>query len=237
MEKRTIGENIIYYRKQKGITQKELADTADMTPSNLFKIERGDVTPKADTLKKIMDALQVSPNQIFGVEQYENIHIQIPFTRNFKILRESANLSPEKAAKLLKITEQEVLDMEDGTLIPSTDLLNKICQVFMVNEDFLTENNVYKRKQNEVKLLEKIKKRNNDIDNVLSLYNSDKFEDHDIEDPETGEVITKTFTPEYFAKNYILKELKALSFTDLFEIYKIFLDREISKLSEELHIS
>lgn len=74
MEKHTIGENIIRCRKSKGITQKKLAELTHMTPSNLFKIERGDVTPKADTLKKIMDALQITPNQIFGVEQYENIH-------------------------------------------------------------------------------------------------------------------------------------------------------------------
>ena len=66
---RSIGENIIKYRKINGISQKYLAKRIGISSQSLLKIEKGIVSPRAMTLEKIMSALYVTPNQIFGVEE------------------------------------------------------------------------------------------------------------------------------------------------------------------------
>ena len=64
-----IGENIVKCRKINGISQGYLAGKVGISSQGLLKIEKGLVSPRAETLEKIMLALCVSPNQIFGVER------------------------------------------------------------------------------------------------------------------------------------------------------------------------
>ena len=64
-----IGENIVKYRKLNGISQNYLANRTGLSKQGLLKIEKGIVSPKADTLEKIMYALCITPNQLFGLEQ------------------------------------------------------------------------------------------------------------------------------------------------------------------------
>ena len=64
-----VGENIVKYRKLNGITQKYLARTLGISSQGLLKIEKGQVSPKAKTLEKIMNVLCITPNQLFGVEE------------------------------------------------------------------------------------------------------------------------------------------------------------------------
>ena len=64
-----VGENIVKYRKLNGITQKHLARTLGISSQGLLKIEKGQVSPKAETLEKIMNVLCITPNQLFGVEE------------------------------------------------------------------------------------------------------------------------------------------------------------------------
>ena len=66
-----IGENITKYRKLNGMTQKYLAQSVGISTHGLFKIERGLVSPKADTLAKFIKVLCITPNQLFGVEQID----------------------------------------------------------------------------------------------------------------------------------------------------------------------
>ena len=65
---KNIGENIVRCRKINGISQTYLAKKVGMSSQGLLKIEKGMVSPRAETLEKIMLALCVSPNQLFGVE-------------------------------------------------------------------------------------------------------------------------------------------------------------------------
>ena len=64
-----IGENIVKYRKMNGISQKYLANKIGITVQGLLKIEKGAVSPKANTLEKVIAVLCITPNQLFGVEQ------------------------------------------------------------------------------------------------------------------------------------------------------------------------
>ena len=64
-----VGENIVKYRKMNGISQKYLASKIGLSVQGLLKIEKGTVSPKADTLVKVFEVLCITPNQLFGVEQ------------------------------------------------------------------------------------------------------------------------------------------------------------------------
>ena len=75
--KRVIGENIVRYRKLNGMTQQHLAKVINISPQGLFKIEKGLVSPKSDTLEKIMEVLCVTPNQLFGIEEIDEDNISI----------------------------------------------------------------------------------------------------------------------------------------------------------------
>ena len=64
-----IGANIVKCRKINGISQGYLAGKVGISNQGLLKIEKGVVSPRAETLEKIMVALCVTPNQLFGVER------------------------------------------------------------------------------------------------------------------------------------------------------------------------
>jgi len=64
-----VGENIRRYRQLNGMSQKYLATKLGISPQGLLKIEKGQVSPKAKTLEKVVDILCITPNQLFGVEE------------------------------------------------------------------------------------------------------------------------------------------------------------------------
>jgi Predicted transcriptional regulator with C-terminal CBS domains len=66
---KNVGENIIKCRKINGISQTYLANRVGISKQGLFKIEKGIVSPRAETIEKIMEALCITPNQLFGMEQ------------------------------------------------------------------------------------------------------------------------------------------------------------------------
>ena len=54
-----LGQNIRRIRKQKGVSQIELADQFDADSPTISRIEAGNTNPTIITLKKIADALDV----------------------------------------------------------------------------------------------------------------------------------------------------------------------------------
>ena len=72
-----IGKNIVKYRKLNGMSQKHLAEVLGMSVQGLFKIEKGLVSPKYDTLERITKHLCITPNQLFGVEEITEDNISI----------------------------------------------------------------------------------------------------------------------------------------------------------------
>lgn len=61
-----VGKNIQRIRESRGLLQKELAYRADMNPSNLSKLERGEYTWTKDNLGKIASALEISISALFA---------------------------------------------------------------------------------------------------------------------------------------------------------------------------
>ena len=71
--KKTLGEKIKRVRKQRGLTQEQLAELIDIAPKNLSKIEVGACFVTAETLEKLLVALDVSTEELFA-----NDHIKEP---------------------------------------------------------------------------------------------------------------------------------------------------------------
>lgn len=104
-----IGEHITKLRKEKGYSTTKLAKLAGIAQSTLREIELGNTSPTWDTLRKLGNALEVSPI-IFALDPEnepheipENILISSPVIR--RIMAKLIKLPPDK----LKILES-VLD-------------------------------------------------------------------------------------------------------------------------------
>ncbi|MED3464140.1 helix-turn-helix transcriptional regulator, partial [Bacillus thuringiensis] len=54
-----VGQKIMAFRKDAGLTSKRLAELADITPSMLSQIEKGITNPSLQTLKLISVALNI----------------------------------------------------------------------------------------------------------------------------------------------------------------------------------
>ena len=70
----TIGDKIRYLRTRMGITQGELADLSGIHPVSIRKYETNKMTPQAQQIEKIADALGVSSFAILGIEN--NIRLE-----------------------------------------------------------------------------------------------------------------------------------------------------------------
>ena len=55
----TLAEKVFFYRQRRDWSQQELAEKAGIRQSIICKIEKGSNMPRADTLKKIAEALGV----------------------------------------------------------------------------------------------------------------------------------------------------------------------------------
>ena len=76
-------------RKYKKLTQEQLAELIDISPRNLSAIEVGSSFPKAETLEKILIALNISLDVLFESNffqnnelLYENIINNIKYLKN-----------------------------------------------------------------------------------------------------------------------------------------------------------
>ena len=65
----SVGANIRMSRRLNGMTQKYLASKVGISAQGLNKIEMGKVSPRVETVEKVIEVLCITPNQLFGVEQ------------------------------------------------------------------------------------------------------------------------------------------------------------------------
>nr|WP_300169514.1 helix-turn-helix transcriptional regulator [uncultured Flavonifractor sp.] len=62
-----IGLNIMYYRKERGWTQMDLAEAVDLSRNHMQRIEAATAVPSLSTLLDIADALDVPVQKLFDV--------------------------------------------------------------------------------------------------------------------------------------------------------------------------
>ena len=64
--KKSFGEKIKRLRKQRNLTQEQLAEMIDIAPRNLSKIEVGVNFVTAETLEKLVEALNIRADELFA---------------------------------------------------------------------------------------------------------------------------------------------------------------------------
>lgn len=66
---RRLGLNIAYFRKEKGLSQIELAERADISRTHMSRIETADCAVSLDVVFDICDALGIKPAQLFDFRE------------------------------------------------------------------------------------------------------------------------------------------------------------------------
>ena len=123
----SIGENIKYYRKLKGMTQDELAKLIEMTQPTVAKYENNDLEPNLEILCHILNVLNISLEQLIPNYNLSNIQqheIEIcqkavntfgEYTQLDMVIEEMAELT-QAISKLKRNkehnVEEEVADVE-----------------------------------------------------------------------------------------------------------------------------
>lgn len=105
--KENIQRNLIFYRKLRKVTQKQLADAINTATTTVSGWERGVATPDIDTLFAICNCLQVSLHDMCGVlSEEESFSVT---ARERKLLVNYQKLSETGKAKLEERMEELVL--------------------------------------------------------------------------------------------------------------------------------
>jgi transcriptional regulator with XRE-family HTH domain len=97
-----VGERIKQARKRKKITMSELADRSGLSTSAISRYERGERKPTFDALSALADALDVSAEYLYGVEDIDTQE----FARKAKHAFE--NLDGEELASAMGLPENSI---------------------------------------------------------------------------------------------------------------------------------
>ena len=60
-----LGLNIAYYRKERGLSQMQLAEYINISRTHMSRIETADCAVSLDVIFDICDALNVNPSKLF----------------------------------------------------------------------------------------------------------------------------------------------------------------------------
>ena len=66
---RQLGLNIAYYRKQRGLSQIQLAELIDISRTHMSRIEIAACAVSLDVIFDICDALEVTPAKLFDFRE------------------------------------------------------------------------------------------------------------------------------------------------------------------------
>lgn len=95
-----IGNKLLAFRKQKGLTQAEVAELAEISDRTYADIERGSTNMRMETLVGICKALNITPNQILIDDDNS---LMIEQEKLFKQLNSCKTKERETALKLLSV--------------------------------------------------------------------------------------------------------------------------------------
>ena len=103
-------------RKQRGLTQQDLADIVGVSNVSLSNYERGVQMPDILTLTKIANALGVSTDTLLGLNDYEND--EPPRTIEAKILASGID-------KLPKVQREQALNVVKAMFLQYSDFFER----------------------------------------------------------------------------------------------------------------
>ena len=100
-----IGNKLYVIRKQKGLTQAQVAEEAGLSDRTYADIERGGVNMRIESVLKICEALGITPNDIFVEDQEAS-------AKNASVLERIDSLSPQNRETAMKLLEVYLHSLE-----------------------------------------------------------------------------------------------------------------------------
>lgn len=107
--KENIKTNLKKYRKEKNLTQQELAKLLKVSPSTPSSWEQGIATPDMDTLASICQILEINLYDMTGIEPNK---IELTLTE----LEKEIILAYRQASETDKLLTKKVLGIKEGLL-------------------------------------------------------------------------------------------------------------------------
>ena len=106
--KKELGEKIKRIRKQRGLTQNQLAELIDISPRNLSNIELGLSFVKSETLDKIIESLNISTEELFANSHIKTKNELICEIDKFINKAKNDTKTLEKVYKILKCLIEDI---------------------------------------------------------------------------------------------------------------------------------
>lgn len=88
LDPKVIGERMKEKRQQLKLSQKELAEKIEVTPSAINQYEKGDKVPSSEKIISLAKTLGVSSDYLLGVSDEEDIFLDAAVTMAFKAFKE-----------------------------------------------------------------------------------------------------------------------------------------------------
>ena len=190
-----IGKFIYELRKEKNLSQYQLADLIPISRQGVSKWERGVTTPDPQTLLKLSELFKVSINELLVGERLENNSIEDLEKTTLSILDQSN----KKTKQIKRITATAIaiialllLSFLSYYFINSYNT-TKVYTIYGKSENFTTTDGLMIITKEKMYLkLGKLKNKNNNVIKNLKLYStSDKKKNVMVEDNDIDNIVIK----------------------------------------------
>lgn len=114
------GDNIRTARKDRGLTQSDIAERADVSQPLIARIESGDVDPTIDTLYSVVSALNDSTSKL-GEEE-----VQISMPSVLKDARSQSGYTQGELAKIAGVSQPLISRIERQNVNPRASTLREL---------------------------------------------------------------------------------------------------------------
>lgn len=142
-----IGNNIKFYRKQKGLTQSQLAEMLNVSTITIQNYENNRRKPSIETLTKIAKALDIPVSKLIEDDKFKKQTESSNMKEKIKFYREKLNMSKSELARQIGVSPSYITMLENGDKSnPSMEILLKISKVLNIDITELSyiDDSIYK---------------------------------------------------------------------------------------------
>lgn len=136
-----LNTNLSFLRKNKALTQLEIAGEVGLSQKVISTYERGDREPTLKNLIKIAEYFSVSIDDLLLKDLCSQGSM---LARNLRYLRNREGLSQDDMAKLLKVSKSNMSKYESGAVELSNQGLINVSEFFNVSVDDLLKKDLSK---------------------------------------------------------------------------------------------
>lgn len=123
-----LGENLKRLRRDRNLTQGELAELSNIRVGQISKIERNEVDPKLSTIYGLINALECTPNSLLNDISETNLDglMEMVLERTNSLSDREKNVLIDVIDKYcIAVSMQKLIDREDNKIFGLTNIKGK----------------------------------------------------------------------------------------------------------------